>query len=210
MQGNEIEISRLIENPDNPRYIDEGMFGKLVQSVLVFPRMLRLRPLVVDDKFMVLGGNMRLKALAYIAILSTDDIQRIIGRDERFTDAERQLLVDYWAEWQHNPVTPYEYADDLTEAQKQEFIFKDNASFGQWDAESMANKWSHLPLTDWGVPDWATNDTTKAPTEDAKDYSDEINNRSNIMEVECKDEYDMQHLYDELIERGYVCRILTL
>jgi DNA modification methylase len=42
-------------------------------------------------------------------------------------------------------------ADDLTEDEKREFTIKDNAGFGEWDYDLLANKWSDLPLNDWGL-----------------------------------------------------------
>jgi hypothetical protein len=48
----------------------------------------------------------------------------------------------------------------LTPAQKREFIVKDNASFGDWNMEDLANSWADLPLADWGVDlpeDWLGN-----------------------------------------------------
>lgn len=62
MVSKQIEISQLKPNPNNPRIIKDDKFKKLVQSIKEFPEMLELRPIVVNDKMMVLGGNMRLKA----------------------------------------------------------------------------------------------------------------------------------------------------
>ena len=45
----------------------------------------------------------------------------------------------------------------LTEAQKREFVVKDNGSWGEWDMDLLSASWSDLPLTDWGVDlpeDW--------------------------------------------------------
>lgn len=45
----------------------------------------------------------------------------------------------------------------LTPSQKREFVIKDNASFGVWDFDALANSWSELPLAEWGVDlpvDW--------------------------------------------------------
>ena len=39
----------------------------------------------------------------------------------------------------------------LTKRQKKEFVIKDNAAFGEWDFDVLANKWGDLPLVDWGV-----------------------------------------------------------
>ena len=45
----------------------------------------------------------------------------------------------------------------LTADQKREFVIKDNATFGEWDMDALANGWSDLPLGEWGVKmpeDW--------------------------------------------------------
>lgn len=34
----------------------------------------------------------------------------------------------------------------------------DNGSFGAWDFDALANEWSDLPLTDWGIPAWGMKD----------------------------------------------------
>jgi site-specific DNA-methyltransferase (adenine-specific) len=61
-----VQISRVKPNPNNPRIIKDDKFAKLVKSIQEFPDMLNKRPLVcytdTDGQFVVLGGNMRLKA----------------------------------------------------------------------------------------------------------------------------------------------------
>jgi hypothetical protein len=57
-----IEIGRVKINPNNPRIIKDEKFKKLVKSINDFPQMLEIRPIVVNDDMVVLGGNMRLKA----------------------------------------------------------------------------------------------------------------------------------------------------
>ena len=57
-----VNISSVKENPDNPRFIKDSKFKKLVKSIKAFPEMLEKRPIVVDEDMVVLGGNMRLKA----------------------------------------------------------------------------------------------------------------------------------------------------
>lgn len=61
-----VKISEVKANPKNPRVIKDEKFKKLVKSIQEFPDMLNKRPLVVftdvDGKYVVLGGNMRLKA----------------------------------------------------------------------------------------------------------------------------------------------------
>lgn len=57
-----IKLSSIKGNPNNPRLIKDDKFQKLVKSIKEFPEMLELRPIVVNDDMVVLGGNMRLKA----------------------------------------------------------------------------------------------------------------------------------------------------
>ena len=75
-------ITEIKANPKNPRIIKDDKFAKLVKSIKEFPQMLEKRPLVcftdTDKKFVVLGGNMRLKAakevgLKELPILLADD-----------------------------------------------------------------------------------------------------------------------------------------
>jgi len=57
-----MRITDIKPNPNNPRIIKDDKFKKLVKSIQDFPQMLELRPIVIDENNMVLGGNMRLKA----------------------------------------------------------------------------------------------------------------------------------------------------
>ena len=58
-----MKLTDIKPNPSNPRIIKDEKFFSLVKSIKDFPKMMELRPIVVDDSMMVLGGNMRLKAL---------------------------------------------------------------------------------------------------------------------------------------------------
>ena len=58
-----LPISKVRPNSDNPRYIKDEKFKKLVQSLRDFPEMANVRPIVVNTEMVVLGGNMRLKAM---------------------------------------------------------------------------------------------------------------------------------------------------
>jgi DNA modification methylase len=58
-----IKLSKIKNNPNNPRLIKDDKFKKLCESIKALPKMMELRPIVVDDNFVVQGGNMRLKAL---------------------------------------------------------------------------------------------------------------------------------------------------
>jgi hypothetical protein len=58
-----VKVAEVISNPNNPRLIKDDKFKKLVKSIQEFPDMLNVRPLVVNKDMVVLGGNMRLKAI---------------------------------------------------------------------------------------------------------------------------------------------------
>ena len=63
-----VKISDIKTNPKNPRLIKDDKFRKLVKSIQEFPQMLELRPIVVDENNIVLGGNMRLKACLEVGV----------------------------------------------------------------------------------------------------------------------------------------------
>lgn len=62
MKTRVVKIGEVKPNPENPRLIKDDKFKKLVASIQSFPQMLEIRPIVVNDQMIVLGGNMRLKA----------------------------------------------------------------------------------------------------------------------------------------------------
>jgi len=61
-----LSISEINQNPNNPRLIRDVRYKKLVQSLKDFPEMLQLREIVIDENNIILGGNMRFKALKEI------------------------------------------------------------------------------------------------------------------------------------------------
>jgi hypothetical protein len=79
MKIEKVKIGQIKSNPNNPRVIKDDKFKKLVQSVKDFPKMLDIRPIVVNDEMIVLGGNMRLKAcieagLKEVSIIKASDL----------------------------------------------------------------------------------------------------------------------------------------
>lgn len=63
MKTKRVKVSDLKSNPDNPRSISDEKMQKLEKSIADFPEMLKARPIVVNQDLVVLGGNMRLRAL---------------------------------------------------------------------------------------------------------------------------------------------------
>lgn len=68
MKIEKVKISQLKINPNNPRKISDDQFTKLKKSIQEFPEMLEIRPIVVNDEMVVLGGNMRLLACTELKI----------------------------------------------------------------------------------------------------------------------------------------------
>ena len=111
----QVKISKVKGNPDNPRIIKNDKFKKLVKSIQEFPEMLKLRPIVVDEDMMVLGGNMRLKASkdaglkeVWIEVaegLTEEQKKEFIVKDNvGFGEWEWDMLANEWdsvqlAEW---------------------------------------------------------------------------------------------------------------
>jgi hypothetical protein len=111
----QVKISTVKGNPNNPRIIKNDKFKKLVTSIKEFPEMLKLRPIVVDEDMIVLGGNMRLKASkdaglteVWIDIaegLTEEQKKEFIVKDNvGFGEWEWDMLANEWdsvqlAEW---------------------------------------------------------------------------------------------------------------
>jgi len=102
-----VNIQEVKNNEDNPRFIKDYKFKKLVKSIKEFPQMLKLRPIVVNSDMVVLGGNMRLKAckeagLKEVWVLKADDLtekqQRefIVKDNVGFGEWNWDLLANEW------------------------------------------------------------------------------------------------------------------
>ena len=115
-----MKLSQIKANPNNPRVLRDEKFQKLKKSIEEFPKMMELRPIVIDENNTILGGNMRFRALQ---------------------DLGYKEIEDSWVK----------KANELTEKQKQEFIIKDNVSFGEWNWEDLANEWEVELLNEWGL-----------------------------------------------------------
>ena len=154
MKKEKLKITQVAINAANPRTITEEKFDKLITSILVLPKMLEVRPVVVDSKFVALGGNMRIKALQAIAEMSADDITSRLAADKTYSaksKAEQDALLAYWAEWLAEPYINAIVVNNFSEAEQKEFIIKDNVSFGKWDWDALANEWDASELENWGL-----------------------------------------------------------
>ena len=115
MKIERLKISEVKSNPNNPRIIKDDKFKKLVQSIKEFPKMLELRPIVVNDDMIVLGGNMRLKAckeagMKEIPVIKASELSEeqqrefIIKDNVGFGEWDWEMIANEWdteqlAEW---------------------------------------------------------------------------------------------------------------
>jgi len=84
-----VKLSEVKSNPNNPRLIKSQKFEKLVNSIKQFPEMLELRPIVVNNDMVVLGGNMRLKACKEAGLKEVP----IIKASELTAEQEKEFIV---------------------------------------------------------------------------------------------------------------------
>lgn len=148
-----LPLSKIKSNQQNPRVISESRLKKLINSLLVFPSMLSLRPIVVDDNNIILGGNMRQTALSRISQMTMEEVVAQLETLPEYIelpDEGGQKVREFWEAFLNKPQAEVLYASQLTEGEKQQFIIKDNVSFGDWDYDELEN-WDSAKLEDWGV-----------------------------------------------------------
>ena len=102
----QVPLKDIKPNPNNPRVIKDDKFAKLVQSLKELPEMASVRPIVVNQDMIVLGGNMRLKAMkeagwkqAPVEVVDWDeDKQRqfIIKDNVGFGEWDWEMLANEW------------------------------------------------------------------------------------------------------------------
>lgn len=100
-------VSELVENNKNPRIIKKENFERLKKSIQDFPDMMKLRPIVVDEENVVLGGNMRFKACLDLGIQSVSVIrvsglteeqkkEFVVKDNKNFGDWDWEMLSNEW------------------------------------------------------------------------------------------------------------------
>jgi DNA modification methylase len=119
-----MKLSQLKANPKNPRIIRDDKFKKLVASIEGFPEMMEKRPMV--------------------CVTDVDGKLFPLGGNMRLRAIQELGMKEIPDSW----VT---LADDWTQEKRAEFTIKDNASFGEWNYDDLANEWDAEQLSDWGV-----------------------------------------------------------
>ena len=105
-----MKLTQIKPNPNNPRIIKDDKFAKLKKSIEEFPKMMALRPMVLDENNIILGGNMRFKALKELGYkevpnewiksakdLTEDEIRRFIIVDNiGYGEHDWDMLANEW------------------------------------------------------------------------------------------------------------------
>ena len=134
MKVKQVKINELQSNENNPRVIKDEKFKKLVQSIKEFPKMLELRPVIVNSDMTILGGNMRHKAcieagLKTVPVVIADDLTEeeqkefIVKDNVGFGEWDWSILANEWDNdslkdwgldvWQPEEEADYSVLDDL-------------------------------------------------------------------------------------------------
>ena len=109
-----ISINKVRSNPNNPRIIKDDKFQKLVKSIQEFPQMLEIRPIVVNEDMIVLGGNMRLKACLEAGLKEIPIIKASILTEEQ----QKEFIIKDnvgFGEWDWNDLANNWEAEKLEE-----------------------------------------------------------------------------------------------
>ena len=107
-------INEIKPNPNNPRLIKDHKFKQLVKSIQDFPQMLELRPIVIDENNMVLGGNMRLKACIEAGLTDVP----VIHANNLSEDKKKEFIVKDnvgYGEWDWDNLANNWDAEELTQ-----------------------------------------------------------------------------------------------
>lgn len=152
----------LRQNPQNPRDINENEMAALIQSLITFPEMLLVRPIVMGSDGISLGGNQRFMAIEEIREY-TPPVKSEILEDQRIIRKRANASDEHMKQFEE-AMNYLLYDKDflvidvsfLTPEMQDEFIVKDNVSFGNWNWEALDSLWGKEKLAGWGleVPTW--------------------------------------------------------
>ncbi len=146
------DLKELTINPINPRRIVIGQKRRLQQSIMLFPKMLTYRDIIVNKDNVVLAGNQRTTILKEILTSTPMDWMVILQENEKWqelTEKQRDAVIEYWKAWVENPLIEVTVAD-LSEEEEKELIIKDNNEFGEFDYGKLQQIYDEINLVNFG------------------------------------------------------------
>ena len=90
MKTKKLPLGAVQENRDNPRIISDARFELLIDNILTFPKMLDIRPVVIDKDNISIGGNRRHAALQRIAGMTKEQVSERLGGGKRLQRHDSQ------------------------------------------------------------------------------------------------------------------------
>ena len=179
-----LTITKVKGNKKNPRLIKNDKFKQLVTSIKQTPEMMMLRPLLLDENNIILGGNMRWKACKELnwETVPTQTYSRAIHKES-----------ESWTVYGKT----YEAVCD-------EILIKDNTHYGVFDYDILANEWETQPLVDWGLDLWINSDKNNLDAEsewtDMPEFQQEDLTPSRQLIISFRNEKDVQE-FAKLIQQ---------
>lgn len=146
------DVKELTINPINPRRIVIGQKRRLQQSIMLFPKMLTYRDIIVNKDNVVLAGNQRTTILKEILTSTPMDWMVILQENEKWqelTEKQRDAVIEYWKAWVENPLVEVTLAE-LSEDEEKELIIKDNNEFGEFDYGKLQQIYDEINLVNFG------------------------------------------------------------
>jgi len=89
-----MKINEIHLNPDNPRFIKDDRFEKLKNNIKEFPKMMKLRPIIIDDSNKIIGGNMRYRALIELGYSEIPEGWVVKASELTEEEKERFIITD--------------------------------------------------------------------------------------------------------------------
>ena len=129
-------INTIFAHPKNPRLIRNEKYLEQKKSIEETPEMMDLRPVIIDEDDIILGGHQRWRACKE---LGWKDVPVMQYTREKHLKSES--------------FTKFNKTYELVCA---EIVIKDNTHYGEFDYDILANEWDYLPLTEYGVAVWET------------------------------------------------------
>ncbi len=147
-----VDVRDLSINPINPRKIVLGQKRRLQQSIMLFPKMLYYRDIIINKEKVVLAGNQRTTILKEIITSSPMDWMIILQENEKWqtlTEKQRDVVIDYWKKWIEAPIIDVTEIE-LNEEEEKELIIKDNNEFGEFDYDKLQQIYDEINLVNFG------------------------------------------------------------
>lgn len=146
-------ISELVINPINPRKIRIEQKRRLQQSIMLFPKMLGIRDIIINKDNVVLAGNQRTSILKEIVNTTPLDWMVVLQDNEKWSEIselEKERILDEWKAWTENPEVSVTVAE-LSEEEEKELIIKDNQEYGEFDYNTLLHLYDDVNLINFGM-----------------------------------------------------------